>query len=555
MAEQACLIEHGVVLKLADSQKSEIKLRHYAGRRKLIMDNQNLLRGIEEAKKGNYEGAVNFLAKVVQSDPMNVEGWLLLGHCLSDIEKRRYCYERVLGINPQNEAAKISLAKLDTHQGSKQSPPGLKLTPAYEKTTANSLEEKSPVAERPKRGGVLGAFALGLILALVVCALPSALLIMGGRLDGFLSQYLMTDTARQPYPTAAISPPENQGDVDFYIAKARGSMENNDYGEAIDYLNKVIEFSPENYPAYYLRAKCFYNLNNDEHSLDVYNSNLWNALADIDMAIALQPTEAEYYTLRRDTLVDLSTNLPYQIDREYLFKLAIENDRMFISLSPSLERRLYVSTFLANDLIDSGQCEEGMQVVKDLEGKILPGDDGKYGCLMCARAVGYACLGDMDEAVESMDEAILRSNARSKSRTYYKSLYLYQAGRKDEALAVLNESINEDPTFGGARYYVRSLIYLEMGNRDQAEKDLQMGEIYSWEREELYAYINGKLALEDGNEQDAVYWLQIAEASLYPHSSVLKKRIQEELAQLGVEPLERSLSIGFQATPMPTTAP
>jgi len=34
------------------------------------------------------------------------------------------------------------------------------------------------------------------------------------------------------------------------------------------------------------------------------------------------------------------------------------------------------------------------------------------------------------------------------------------------------------------------------------------------DRTELYAYVKAKLALMDGNKEDAIHWLQVAEASL-----------------------------------------
>jgi hypothetical protein len=94
-----------------------------------------------------------------------------------------------------------------------------------------------------------------------------------------------------------------------------------------------------------------------------------------------------------------------------------------------------------------------------------------------------------------------------------------------------------------------------MGDKEQALQDLRMGEMYTWEREDLYAYVNAKLALEDGNTEDAIYWLQVAEASFFPYSSVLQKQIKEELLQLGAQPFEKLNSVEFQLTPMPAVTP
>lgn len=512
--------------------------------------NQNLLKAIEGAKMGNYEQAARYLAMVVQSDPLFVDGWILLGHCLPDIEKRKYCYQRALMIDPKNEAAKISLDGLAIPLAINQPVMGISLD---KKGDTPAVQEQLPKEVAKKRSGLRGGFIFGLVIFLVLCALPSAILAMGGRFDRFFNKYIAVDVSATPVwttPLAALSPPKNQGDIDVYMANAQELIDNKNCKGAIDYLDKVVDFSDENYTAYYMRAKCYYSLNNGENSLELYNSNLRNALADVDKAIALQPAEAEYYGFRRDTLADLSSNFPYQFDRAYLLNLAVQNGEKYISLSTSVDQKILVSVFMANDLIYSGQCEAGMQLVEDLEGKVLPGDEGTYGCFLCVKAAGYACQGDMDKAVESLNE-----RGPKASSAYFMSLYLYQAGRKDEALSILNDSIGQNPSFGGARYYVRSLIHLDMGDRDQAVKDLALGGNYSWEREELYAYIHGKLALEDGDKEQAIYWFQIAEASFPPYASSLQKQAQLELEQLNAPLLQRSLTIDYPSTPMPVLAP
>jgi tetratricopeptide (TPR) repeat protein len=521
------------------------------------MDDQNLLLGIEEAKKGNYEKAAGYLAKAVQANPMNPDVWLFLGHCLSDIEKRRYCYQRALAIDPQSEIAKASLARLDNPQKLELPTPEHVSLPISQEspTTVPVNDQPSTIENKQKPGGLLGAFVFGFILALLLLVLPGMLLIKSGKFDNYLiKKYLVPDIYPQMGSATPI-PLKDQDNIDGYLANARQAINDKDYEKALPYLDKVIIQSPDHDAAYAMRAKCYYRLTYEEHSQEIYNTNLQKALADIDMAISLQPSAAEYYELRRGVLSDISSSLTYQADREILLKSVIENDLKFLSLSPILNKRLLFSTILANDLIDSGQCEEGMQIVKDLEKKILPGDGDKYGCLMCVAAAGYACLGDMDKAVESMDEALSRSNNALNVKPYFKALYLYQAGRKEEALATLNTSLNTFPTFAGNRYYLRALINLDMGDKEQALQDLRMGEMYTWEREDLYAYVNAKLALEDGNKEDAIHWLQVAEASLFPYSSVLQKQINEELLQLGAQPFEKLNSVEFQITPMPLVTP
>lgn len=269
------------------------------------MDDQNLLLGIEEAKKGNYGKAAEYLARVVQSDPTNMDGWLFLGHCLPDVEKRRYCYQRALAISPQNEIAKTSLAGLDKRQ-KLELPISETPNPTFSQETPTStpVNDQSSIENKPKQGGLFGALVFGFVLALLVITLPGILLLMSGKFDNFLmGQFLLPDLFTQ-VESATPLPLQDQGDINVYFAKANQAMNDKDYKTAIPYLDKVIEFSPKNDTAFAMRAKCHYRLTFEEHSQEIYNTNLQNALADIDMAISLQPADAEYYALRRDVLSD-----------------------------------------------------------------------------------------------------------------------------------------------------------------------------------------------------------------------------------------------------------
>lgn len=410
------------------------------------------------------------------------------------------------------------------------------------------LSDKEP----PKKQGVLSPLLFGMLLALLMFALPGIFLVNRGKFDFLLDKFFMPS---YPPEGESVAPAiVDQPTADFYLGYANDLTKAGEYQKAIAYLDRVIEFDPKNDSAYAVRAKCYYRLTINEHVLQTHNANLHKALKDIDMAVALQPLEAEHYSIRRDVLANLAANLPYQVDRLYFMNALLDNDRAFLSLSTSTARREYVSAFMAYDLVDAGQCKEGMQLFNELEKKVDVSDEDTYGCLMCAAAAGYACLGDMDKAAESMEKA-LASGKLPKSRTYFMALYLYQAGKKDEALAALDASITADPTFIGNRYLLRSLIYLDMGKQEQAIQDLQMGTNYSWERADLYAYVNGKLALANGDQQEAIRWFQIAESSFHPYSNGLKQEALAELLQLGAQPAEMPLSVDIELTPMPSVTP
>jgi len=85
------------------------------------MDRQhNLGDMIEQARQafqgGDRERAIGLLATVVRSEPNNEEGWKLLAEVVEEPDRKLYCLQQVVRINPQNREAHWQLVQL-------QSPP------------------------------------------------------------------------------------------------------------------------------------------------------------------------------------------------------------------------------------------------------------------------------------------------------------------------------------------------------------------------------------------------------------------------------------------------
>lgn len=71
-----------------------------------------LRQGVAALKMGDRALAANLLARAVRSDPQNEQAWLYLAGAVSDSAQRRTCLERVLSLNPHNEAARQGLRGL-----------------------------------------------------------------------------------------------------------------------------------------------------------------------------------------------------------------------------------------------------------------------------------------------------------------------------------------------------------------------------------------------------------------------------------------------------------
>jgi hypothetical protein len=78
------------------------------------MTEELLRRGIALAKAGKRPEAREVLGQVVKSDPQSVMGWLWLAGVVETKDQQRYCLERVLQLNPQNQVVRRVLAQIET---------------------------------------------------------------------------------------------------------------------------------------------------------------------------------------------------------------------------------------------------------------------------------------------------------------------------------------------------------------------------------------------------------------------------------------------------------
>ncbi len=69
--------------------------------------------GITSYKSGDRQKAYQFFLQAIKQDPQDELGWLWLSACISDVEKRKYCIQKALEINPNSQQARQALARLE----------------------------------------------------------------------------------------------------------------------------------------------------------------------------------------------------------------------------------------------------------------------------------------------------------------------------------------------------------------------------------------------------------------------------------------------------------
>jgi tetratricopeptide (TPR) repeat protein len=166
------------------------------------MENEDRQRGITAVKAGKFELTQKILAGVVQSAPDSEEGWLWLGHSMSDPKKRFYCYQKALALNPQNESARQGIEALDA-----SNQPGLQETGGGEPNPpAAPAPSPSGAGIKSKSENSLGTWLSIIIPVLFVflCVIPLLYLGMTGQLQALADRYIPSRPQQPLQPAASV---------------------------------------------------------------------------------------------------------------------------------------------------------------------------------------------------------------------------------------------------------------------------------------------------------------------------------------------------------------
>lgn len=84
--------------------------------------NNTLRESFELFNKGEKQQAAKLLAALVKQEPNNVSAWYGLALCLDEAEKRIYCLQRVLSIDPNHTKARQAIEKFSQRTDMKKCP-------------------------------------------------------------------------------------------------------------------------------------------------------------------------------------------------------------------------------------------------------------------------------------------------------------------------------------------------------------------------------------------------------------------------------------------------
>jgi len=521
--------------------------------------------GVEKAKTGDLEAAIKILMYLVKEYPHSETGWLALGYYIGDTEKKEYCFKRTLTLNPENKTAQELLQSLPaTSSGEVIS----SRTPEHQPSpddTENNQNQIGTFFSRKK----LVVFLSSILLGMVLIGVPMGIQLFAYRLP----PKLILNTARLFYPSSnrlaqsVEVHPVNQDSSDVstpivitpptlfkkiidnfaFIIYADQLIVDEEYTEAITQLDKILADLPDYGNGYFLRALAYYKLAaNDQHYYEDSMANYEQALNDFDMAFQVGPIDGSYYLyLERlasgiaGMFEDRETRLSWhEKELEYLIK-AIESGR----------RDEWGNRTIGFTLVYLNRCEEARDYFLKLEEltdpEILPSAGIHTGL-----AKAYLCLGEYDTALEYIDSALeIKPND---TREFTQAMIHYNAGNIEEALEYFTKSIDADPNYYGRRYYIRAAIYYEMGEIDLALADLFMGQMNTWGQSLERAYVLGRIAIDNGDEEYGLQLLQLAEDSLFMYDLPRMYELTlQEIDRLGGETLHPTPTPDGSPTPTP----
>lgn len=320
---------------------------------------------------------------------------------------------------------------------------------------------------------------------------------------------------------------------------------NTDPLNIIPFESEVTPLNPEDANTYFQRATSVYQSAVPKGSLETYISQLDQALANIDKAISLNPGDGDFYSLRQSIYFSLAGTVEYDVDRQYLVAIALDNAYKAYELGTTAQ---YPERIIIVDLIGTNQCQKALNETQKLIDQ-SPAGDISVGGLLHIRSQAYACLGRLDDALQSVNDSMF-NNVNMEYKNDLKVQYLLMLGRYDEALPILDERIQES-NLTGWLHYMRAEAYYNLGKKNLVQKELNDGMVRTWGRGGWLAYVEAQIALNENRIEDAIRLFQFSEATLDQTYNPLRWKIQEQLELLNAQPLILSPSVHYQSTPIP----
>jgi len=188
------------------------------------------------------------------------------------------------------------------------------------------------------------------LLCLVCCAV-----VLGGYVIWGPALINRNAIAKEPTPMDSLS---KQATLSAYGYEMDQYFNQNDMNHWMDTADKAVALDPNNYNIHLYRANIFLVNAEAEKSLLAHMMILSRALDDADKAVSLDSSDGDGYIIRAMILLDTADGYPYRADREYFYKLALENMKVASNFDTSL--KVHPERLLVNYETNLHNCEAAL---------------------------------------------------------------------------------------------------------------------------------------------------------------------------------------------------
>jgi tetratricopeptide (TPR) repeat protein len=589
-----------------------------------MMTEYSIESGIVAYQQGDKAQAAVIFTALVKQDPNYADAWFWLGRSIEDPQRARYCFERAASLNPflstrsyiyedpddkpKNQAGEEPVkpprpSPLLTTIAEPARPPVFEQPsappqisppppaappppppPAPPQSPFYAVEPdplpptlSNPVGSEPEMIRRSDKIMIGLIAALIsflALSTPGFLLIRGGAIDTRLQPELFKskapsvaisptatalpqpDSTATARPTATLTPtPSSEADIEGILDQVYALEDTKEFEKAIVVLDKAIRKYPQFDHFYNLRAYNYGQLTSGLHSQSEYLTYLNQAISDQQKSISLPHSEMffwTYYGNLANYYDDLAASMVLRSEEDAYNLLSYQNHLLAYENGGDVDT-LYGA---ARDLTELGRWDEAAKILDEIEQNASSLTSDYY-------EIKAEILRSQKKYKESVE--LIETMGSGCAMYYTRSLFQYEAGLTDDAFESINTCITGSPYFGGYRYFLRALIYLDRKEYDLARQDLSTGEKYTWAVHGLHDYVMAKLLLKDGERENGIYYMQMAEASMPYQMGPILDRVRKELKQLGAKPITPEAPLedlptaqpttGARLTPIPTSRP
>ena len=208
------------------------------------MTSNKLDQAIQFIQTGNNKAALPILSKIIQSEPNNEAAWLWLHVCVDNVTQKRYCLQKALTINPNNQNARNTLESLSIKE----------FIPSTLQTLGSSAHSQPhKQAQQASNDRVSSSFRLSIIIGAVVLVMV-----------GIIAYFYYTAATQTKYLIM-------ERVVDGYLT----AIEKRDWAVAYDYLCpeiKVVVLTPEDMARLILKGMGYSSLPNSHDFLEAPES-------------------------------------------------------------------------------------------------------------------------------------------------------------------------------------------------------------------------------------------------------------------------------------------